>query len=344
MTKQFSWEQEYKRTWEDVPHRRINEFIRETEVQYSNNRKGVVRHLHVLIDASEAIDKSDFLPTFRANTTKILEEFIPSFYNENPLSVLSFLTVRDVCVKYCSDLNIDIHSFLGQAGTRWFSLLNGLEGSFDIIKNATYVKEILVITASTSTKDPHGYSEVLERLKSHSIKVHFISLCGEVALYKSISKATEGKFHVPVDLDHFSAIMSGLCRPSDYSGTKLSLVRIGFPRSTMDPGVCACHLEMRDFGYECPVCKTMVCSLPINCPICETQLVSMLNLSRSQCFLYPLKLFEARREGECRICQDVGAYQCINCRSMFCNPCNSFVHNGLGFCVYCDSDVEMLVS
>lgn len=164
MAKQFSWEQEYRRTWEDMPRRKINEFIRETEVQHSSNRKGIIRHLHVLMDVSETIDKPDFLPTFRTNITKILEEFIPSFYNENPLSILSFLSVRDICVRYSSDLNMDIHSFLNQTGAKWLSLLNGLEGSVEIIKYSTRVKEILVITASTSTRDPHGYTEVLNML------------------------------------------------------------------------------------------------------------------------------------------------------------------------------------
>lgn len=335
MAKKFSWEQEYKRTWEDMPHRKINEFIRETETQHSNNRKGIVRHFHVLVDVSEAIDKADFLPTFRTNITKILEEFIPSFYNENPLSILSFLSVRDVCVKYCSDLDMDIRSFLSQTGKKWFSLLNGLEGSIEIIKDSTRVKEILVITASTSTKDPCGYTELLNRLKMYNIKVHFISLCGEVTLYKSIARATEGRFHVPVDLDHLSGIMGELCYPSDFNGSRLGLVKIGLPLSITERGVCACHLEVREHGYECPVCSTMVCTLPINCPICDTQLVSSLNLSKSLCFLYPLKPF-GLKQGECRICQESGTHQCEACKSIFCDCCNSFIHNSLGFCVYCE--------
>lgn len=335
MVKQFSWEQEYRRTWEDMPHRKINEFIRETETQHSNNRKGVIRHLHVVVDVSEAIDKSDFLPTFRTNITKILEGFIPSFYNENPLSVLSFLSVRDVCARYCSDLSVDIRAFLGQTGSKWFSLLNGLEGSVEIIKNVACIREILVITASTSTRDPHGYAEVLGKLRAHSIKVHFISLCGEVTLYKSIARATEGRFCVPMDLDHFSAIMGEMCYPSDFNGTKLSLARIGFPSPLMEPGVCACHLEMRDYGYECPVCNTLVCSLPINCPICDTQLVSTLHLSKSQCFLYPLKPFAECSGGTCRICGDPGTHQCEDCRSILCGHCNNFIRSSLNFCIYC---------
>lgn len=336
MAKQFSWEQEYRRTWEDMPHKKVNEFVRESEARHTSNRKGIIRHLHTVVDVSEAIDKSDFLPTFRTNITKILEEFIPSFYSENPLSVLSFLNVRDVCVKYSSDLNVDIHSFLSQTGAKWFSLLNGLEGSVEIIKNTTHVKEILVITASISTKDPCGYTEILSKLKMHSIKVHFISLCGEVTLYKSIAKATEGRFNVPVDLDHFSAIMGELCYPSNFNGSRLNLVKMGLPLPVTDPGVCACHLEMREHGYECPVCNTLICSLPMNCPICETQLVSTLNLSMSQCFLYPLKPFARNPDGMCRVCKDGGAHECGNCKSIFCGYCNNFIHSSLNFCIYCD--------
>lgn len=336
MAKQFSWEQEYKRTWEDKADRKAHGFTMEAGTCYSNNRKGIVRHLHVVVDVSEAIDKPDFLPTFRTNVARVLEGFIPSFYTENPLSVLSFLSVRDVCVRYASSMDMDIHAFLGQTGLRWFSLVNGLEGSVEIMRPSTHVKEILVIVASTSTRDPHGYSEVVGKLKTNGIKVHFISLCGEVALYKSMSRATEGKFHVPVDANHLSAIMSEMCHPTDFCGTKLSLVKIGFPGPVADPGVCACHLEMRDTGYECPVCKTVVCSLPMACPICSTQLVSTLNLSKSLRCLYPLKPFGAAEGGACRVCGGEGTHLCPDCKNTFCSYCNAFLHGTLGFCIYCD--------
>ena len=134
MAKQFSWEQEYKRTWEDRTDRAASEFTMEAGASYSNTRKGIVRHLHVVIDVSEAIDKPDFLPTFRTNVARILEGFIPSFYTENPLSTLSFLSARDVCVRYASSMEMDIHTFLGQTGSRWFSLVNALEGSVEIMR------------------------------------------------------------------------------------------------------------------------------------------------------------------------------------------------------------------
>jgi len=233
-------------------------------------------------------------------------------------------------------LSIDIRSFLSQTGSKWFSLLNGLEGSIEIIKNVTYVKEILIITASTSTKDPHGYTEVLDKLRIHNIKVHFISLCGEITLYKSIAKTTEGRFYVPIDLDHLSSIMGELCYPSDFNGTKLNLIKIGLPLPITESSVCSCHLEVKDNGYECPVCDTLICSLPMHCPICGTQLVSTLNLSKSQRFLYPLKPFIEKLEGECRICQQNGEYQCDDCKNIFCNYCNNFLHSSLSFCIYCE--------
>jgi transcription initiation factor TFIIH subunit 2 len=335
MSKQFPWEQEYKRTWEDATHRGIGEFIRDTTAVYSNSRKGVIRHFHIVIDTSATIDKPDFLPTFRANIAKILEEFVPSFYAENPLSVLSFLSARDVSERYCSDIDIDIHAFLGQTGSRWFSLLNGLEASVELLKDVSYIKEVLVVTASISTKDPGGYLEVLERLKRCNIKVHFISLCGEVTLFKSISRATDGRFSVPVDMDHFASIMGGFCYPSDFYGSTVDLIRLGFPRVLDESGVCSCHLETRSHGYECPVCNTFVCSLPVLCPICDTQLVSTLNLIKSCHFLYPLEPFLESKGAECKICPSEGDFECGKCHAPYCDACNRFIHSNLNFCVFC---------
>jgi transcription initiation factor TFIIH subunit 2 len=340
MSKRFSWEQEYKRTWEDPAHRGIGEFIRDTDAAFSNNRKGVIRHFHVVVDTSVTIDKSCFLPTFRTNIAKILEEFVPSFYAENPLSVLSFLSARDVSERYCSDADIDVHEFLGQTGSGWFSLLNGLEASVELMRDVSYVKEILVITASISTRDPGGYTEVLERLKRCNIKVHFISLCGEVTLFKSISRATDGRFNVPVDLGHFASIMGSFCYPSDFYGSTVDLIRLGFPRAVDEANVCSCHLEVHSHGYECPVCSAFVCSLPVLCPICGAQLVSTLNLIRSYHFLYPLEPFSAASGARCRICSSEGRYECGRCHSPYCDACNRSIHNNLNFCVFCDEHGE----
>lgn len=336
MSKQFSWEQEYRKTWEDTTHKNISEFIQETNLEYCDSKRGIIRHLHVIIDTSITIDKSDFLPTFRTNITNVLEDFISSFYNENPLSVLSFMSVKETSEKYSSDVNIDIRGFLGQSGSGWFSLLNGLESSIEIIKDVKYVKEILVITASVFTKDPGDYSEIIELLKKNNIKVHFVNLCAEVTLFNSIAKATGGKYYIPIDLDHFVSLISSFCIPSENESTTLDMVKLGFPKVISTPSICACHLEMKNKYYECPVCKTNICCLPIKCPICETQLVSSINLSKTQYYLYPLKPFKENKEKECRVCKKGGEFVCDKCTSHYCKECCYFIHNNIGFCLYCD--------
>lgn len=335
MNKKFSWEKEYRRTWEDTLETREAEHTQPYRTEYNPYVKGVIRHLHVVIDTSSSIDKADFLPTFRSNITKVLKLFIPLFYRENPLSILTFLSVRDISDMYCNNPNVNISMFLNKTGSGTFSLLNALKSSIEILKEDKYVKEILLITGSLSTKDHSNFDDVVLDLKRLNIKVHIVSLCGEITIYKKLCKITKGKFSVPVDVDHLSFILNGFCTPSESKSSTLNLVQLGFPTVVYEPLVCACHLKVYKSVYECPVCKASVCSLPIKCPICETQLVSTIHLTRTYHHMYPLKPFNDAPAGACVICSKDASVSCGECNTLYCSECDTYLHNYINFCPFC---------
>ncbi|KAM0680283.1 hypothetical protein GINT2_001669 [Glugoides intestinalis] len=328
----FSWTQEYRRSWEESA-KNIKKKVTIQKKTFNPNKKSIIRHLIVCVDVSSSIEKQDYIPTVRNILSKKLQPFLKRFKDENPLSIVSFLTCRTTFDKYSRVF--DPHLMMNTVGTGDFSFLNCLKSAAEFLGNSTYNKEVLIITASTGTKDYGEYDQVVVDLKKKNIKVSMISICGEITLFKKIVAFTNGVFSVPQDSNHFEIILNKFTEPLEYLEPTSCLVKLGFPELIAEPGICNCHLNFETSLYECPVCKSFICKLPNQCPTCDTQLVSPIDISKSYYFMYPLKPFEGIEQGRCRKCNELAASSCTECKSLYCTACSRFMEEELQFCIYC---------
>uniref|UniRef100_A0A6B2L887 TFIIH C1-like domain-containing protein n=1 Tax=Arcella intermedia TaxID=1963864 RepID=A0A6B2L887_9EUKA len=123
--------------------------------------------------------------------------------------------------------------------------------------------------------------------------------------------------------------------------------------------LCACHKTPSSSGYLCPRCDNKICNIPATCNICGLLLVSSLDLSQSYHFLNPLQPFQIVEMGttstnfddseseeedivtnqNCAACNEnlFGKLKmsCPKCSSLFCEVCNSFLHEVLSHCPTC---------
>ena len=332
MENRFSWTQEYKRSWEEDQNILKKDFSTGFK-QFKPNKKSIIRHLLVCIDTSSSIEKTDYLPTVRSAISEALPSFSKHFKNSNPLSFLSFLTCKDVFDKYSREFNST--SLLNTVGSEHFSFLNCLKSGVEFLKNSNYNKEILLITSSIGTKDSGSYDQIINDIKKIGIKVSIISISGEVTLFKKISHISNGMFHVPVDFHHFDILLNSFAIPLESLETTSCLIKLGFPKVSTESGICTCHLKFTKNPYECPVCKTLICSLPCQCPICDTQLVSPINISKSYYFMYPLKPFDFDSTSNCKKCGKQSYSKCNDCSTFYCESCYKFIADELNFCIYC---------
>lgn len=102
-----------------------------------------------------------------------------------------------------------------------------------------------------------------------------------------------------------------------------------------------------------PLCKNKYCELPVECKVCGLTLVSAPHLARSYQHLFPLPPFEEVRRIEtatnknsiCQGCQrnciDAIVYICKECKEMFCNDCDMFIHETLHTCPGCTSKQQL---
>lgn len=348
MSNPFSWEKQYKRTWENLSDVEDNEYFYNEKIVQNSYKKGIIRHFHMIVDCSESMELNDFLPSIRFHVCKELKVFIKKFYSENPISVLSLMIYRDNQVEKYSvvDNNTDIDDFFTECGSGQFSLTRSLNVSLkyllnDIVLN-DYIKEILVITPSIYTIGDYNTNI----MKLENIKIHFLSLRGEIALFQNLASKTHGNFFVPIDAKDISYFLSIFCVPSTISASiNVNMLKLAFPTITTEYMVCICCLKPSRTGYICPICNAKICKLPNRCPICDTQLVINSSLVQSLYFCYPLKQFNKITDKSnvsfCKICEKIGKETCPSCQTTYCNTCTAFLHTDLHFCIFCESSTEI---
>lgn len=339
MSTPFSWEEAYKRTWEETKTTSSREKSASRVIKdYKPFKRGLIRHFHIVVDHSEKIDSDGYLPNFRYNIIRALDAFLQKFYQENPISIISFSTVnsRDAKEYVLADNKFDISVLLGKLGAGHFSLERALESSIAHLRRSNYIREILIITPSITIRDSNNLGKILEQLKTLNIKVHCINLCAELQLLKTLSTFTRGIHFVPMSYDHFKLLLAEFCIPTYVnSNQRMNLLTFGFPEIVYEKSFCACHLDATEYGYVCVVCSTKVCSLPMQCPMCSTQLVSLFNLSKSIYHQYPLDEFEKSDMLVCKVCDKKGSTACALCKTPFCFDCDAFVHETLNQCPFC---------
>lgn len=136
----------------------------------------MMRHLFVVIDCSESMGIQDLKPTRLICTTKLLELFIEEFFDENPISQVGLIAMKNKRAEKVAELSgcakkhvkviqeLSKVTLIGEP-----SLQNGLETAMDTLKlvPAHASREILVILSNLTICDPNDINKTIEvRIKS----------------------------------------------------------------------------------------------------------------------------------------------------------------------------------
>jgi len=101
-------------------------------------------------------------------------------------------------------------------------------------------------------------------------------------------------------------------------------------------------------GFGCPRCGCKVCCVPSDCPICQLTLISSSHLARSYHHLFPVSPFNLvtftneNTSDHCFSCtkpflnDNLNDHsKCEACCKIFCNNCDSYIHDHLHNCPGC---------
>ncbi|CAB4428027.1 unnamed protein product [Rhizophagus irregularis] len=112
----YAWEEEYKRSWdvlqededgslkrtvENLQHRmKRKKLFRDT----STIRRGIIRHMFLIIDLSEAMMEKDLRPSRLELTLSYAEQFILEYFDQNPISQLGVIVTKGGIAEKLTDL------------------------------------------------------------------------------------------------------------------------------------------------------------------------------------------------------------------------------------------------
>nr|CAH8854973.1 unnamed protein product [Trichobilharzia regenti] len=331
--KEFRWESGYEKTWsairEDESGRLITtleQLVHDAHAQIRKRRKrigvgslgfvrlGMMRHLFLIVDLSQAMNEQDLKPNRLICTIKAACAFVRDYFDQNPISQLGIIVTSDRKAERLTELSGNPRPHLAALQSLYTrtcigepSLQNALLLAESRLKYTIHHNEIVVLIASLTTCDPGDIHQTIKSLSSNNIRCSVISLAVEVFVYRALAQLTQGTFHVIVDEVHLRSILKDLVPPPVAAvETDASLIRMGFPHSeTFDLDRfaikrCMCHLSSKSVAekndtqphYACPRCHAAYCELPVECNVCGLTLVAAPHLARAYHHLFPLDVFE----------------------------------------------------
>lgn len=385
--KEYRWETGYEKTWEAIKEddhglleASVADIIHNAKRKRQLDKKqgarlGMMRHLYIILDASESMSNQDLKPTRFLCSLKLLEDFIEEFFYQNPISQLGIIITRNKRAEKISDLGGNSKKHVKELQGLQQTMVTGepsLQNSLELALKSLRLlpshasKEILIIIGALTTCDPGDINETIQSMKSDGVRCSVIGLAAEIYICKRMANATGGEHGVALDDKHYKEQLNSHIDPPP-AATRLdaALVKMGFPHHALHSTatdtsmtVCMCHAEGSDesvklmsTGYLCPQCLSKHCELPVECRACGLTLVSAPHLARSYHYLFPVESFkEIDFKGDyssCFGCQivftqkDRKVYTCGKCNQTFCLDCEIFIHESLHTCPGCATNPEM---
>lgn len=291
-------------------------------------QRGIIRHLILVLDLSFAMEEKDLRPSRYLLTLRFASEFATEYFEQNPISQLGIIGMRDGVAIRISDMSGNptehierLKAFRDQQPQGNPSLQNALEMSRAALYHAPShgTREILIIYGALLSSDPGDIHQTIASLITDRIRVSVVGLAAQVAICEELCSKTNagdgGNYNVALNEQHFRELVMAVTTPPvtrTKKQSQSSLLMMGFPSRTSGPGkamsFCACHSKLCRGGYLCSRCETKVCSLPAECPACGLTLILSTHLARSYHHLFPLRNWvevpwtEAKKSKACYSC------------------------------------------
>lgn len=270
----YSWEDQYQRSWDIVKDEDdtrsletiVQKMIESRKKKIMKNpstpfQRGIIRTLIVIIDGSLIMLEKDLRSSRFSKTLSLLQEFIVEFFDQNPISQLGILLMRNGVSQLISDVSglpqyhLDkVRQVKARQHNRYEpkgdpSLQNSLEMARSLLRynfgntnnDSRNSKEILVIFGGLFTSDPGDIHQTIENLVEDEIKVRIIGLSAQVAICQEIVNRTHKtkmpSYGVIMNEHHFKELLMECVTPVPISEglhetskpTGIPLIKMGFP-------------------------------------------------------------------------------------------------------------------
>ncbi|KAG2222251.1 hypothetical protein INT45_010664 [Circinella minor] len=329
----YAWEEEYKRSWDvlqEDEEGRLSSVVAQLQQQRKRRRllkdtaviqRGIIRHLFLIIDLSEAMNEKDLRPNRIDLTISYAKQFVIEYFDQNPISQLGIIVTRDGIAEKLTELSGNPTDHVTALETR-----NNVETSGEpSLQNALNLarasmigvpshgsKEVVLIFGALTTCDPSDIHDTVYLLQKENVRVNIVGLAAEVQICRELCNKTKGTYGIVLNEAHYKDLLFDAIPPPAIAPTKnrSNLVMMGFPRKHRENQAtfCVCHSKLTTVGYICPRCRSKVCELPSDCDVCGLTLVSSPHLARSYHHLFPVENFDEIRTSNL---QSMHCFSCL---------------------------------
>ncbi|KAF9684024.1 hypothetical protein SADUNF_Sadunf04G0074700 [Salix dunnii] len=295
-------------------------------------QKGLIRFLYIVLDLSRAASVMDFRPSRMAVVAKNVEAFIREFFDQNPLSQIALVIIKDGVAYSLTELGGSPESHIKALMAKLecsgdSSLQNALELVHEYLDQIPSYgnREVLILYSALTTCDPGDIMETIQKCKKSKMRCSVIGLSAEMFICKHLCQETGGLYSVALDESHFKELILEHAPPPPAIAefAIANLIKMGFPQRAAEGSIsiCSCHKESKvGEGYICPRCKARVCELPTECRICGLTLVSSPHLARSYHHLFPITPFDEVTPSRQNESHRRSQKTCFGCQQGLVNP------------------------
>ncbi|KAL9938323.1 hypothetical protein V8E36_002946 [Tilletia maclaganii] len=235
----YRWEATFKRSWDAVQedaggsltgtiqnlvdaNKRRRTLRNEAPVQ-----RGIIRHLVLVIDLSEAMLEKDMRPNRWDLSLQFAREFVNEYFDQNPIGQIAVFATRDGIAERIIPMGGNTMDHVATlSNKRRFeprgepSLQNALEMARSSLSHlpASNSREVLVIFGSLTTSDPGNIHDTMSALKRDNVRVNIVSLAAEMKICREICTQTGGIFGVALNEGHFRDLLFQLVPPPEIEG------------------------------------------------------------------------------------------------------------------------------
>lgn len=314
-------------------------------------QRGIIRHVVLVLDLSEAMLEKDMRPTRFHATIRFAKDYVREFFEQNPISQMCVLGMHDgLCIRVSelsgnpADHISRIQGLRTPANAQDFSKepkgSPSLQNALELARATLYhtpdhgTREVIVVFGSLLSLDPGDIHQTIRACVRDRVRVSVIGMSARLKICTEIVTRTnagdESEYVVATDQESLRELLLATTTPPVVRATKsaqetappesaAALMMMGFPSRVVEdtPTMCACHGILTTGGYTCSRCSAKVCSLPVTCPSCQLTLLLSTHLARSYHHLFPLRNWA---EVSWQRAREKGTTACLSCLNPFPTP------------------------
>ncbi|KAH0286418.1 transcription initiation factor TFIIH subunit H2, variant, partial [Aureobasidium sp. EXF-3399] len=221
-------------------------------------QRGIIRHCLLVLDLSLAMTEKDLRPTRFLLTLTYTMAFIREFFEQNPISQLGILGMRDGLAIRISELsgNPNDHiSALKELRNTEPKGAASLQNALDMSRAALYhtpshgTREVVIILGALSSADPGDIHQTINACVRDKLRVTVIGLAAQMHICADLCARTNAgdtsSYNVALDEPHYRELLMAITTPpvmrtssssaSASATSKSALLQMGFPSRYTEP-------------------------------------------------------------------------------------------------------------